>query len=126
MEQLKNFRDNIFKKSPGYVPEIDQERTKTSKMLYARKRVSFTRMFAPGIHFEAEDYIMDKRLKGGMFRHFRYFGPRGEIIWYGLATMALICVCKMNIKREENIEGVLNDNNVYLKLELPMESRKIN
>ena len=94
-------------------------------MLYARRRVSFTRIFAPGIHIEAEDYIMDKRLKGGIFRHFRYFGPRGEILFYFGLVLGLRQLFLNNINREENIDSVLNDRNVYLRAELPFEDRKI-
>ena len=126
MEILKKLKEYIIKNSPGYEAELTEERTKTSKILYARRRVSFTRIFAPGIHIEAEDYIMDKRLKGGMFRHFRYFGPRGEIIFYGLFTMTCVCIAKTNINREEALESVLNDRNVYLRLDLPYNYRKIN
>jgi len=125
METLKKFTQFIFKNSPGYEPEIDEERTKTSKILYARKRVSFTRLFAPGIHIEAEDYIMDKRLKGGILRHFRYLGPRGEILFYGLFAFSLMRLCRVNIDREHQIENLLNDRNVYLKINMSYSDRKI-
>ena len=94
-------------------------------MLYARRRVSFTRLFAPGIHIEAEDYIMDKRLKGGILRHFRYLGPRGEILFYFVAVLAMRKLILNNLNREENIDSILNDRNVFLRLELPVEDRKI-
>ena len=125
MDKIKNFRDWVIKNSPGYETHIEEERTKTSKMLYARRRVSFTRIFAPGIHIEAEEYIMDKRLKGGIFRHFRYFGPRGEILFYFGLVLGLRQLFLNNINREENIDSVLNDRNVYLRAELPFEDRKI-
>lgn len=125
MDKIKKFKEYIFKHSPGYEPELEEERSKTSKILYARRRVSFTRLFAPGIHIEAEDYIMDKRLKGGVFKHFRYFGPRGEILFYALFALVCARIAKNNICREKSIDSVLNDRNVYLKVELPFEDRKI-
>ena len=82
MENLKKLKEYLWKNSPGYDHSIEEDRSKTSKILYSRSRVSFLRLWAPGIHIEGEDYIFDKRLKGGMFRNFRYFGPRGEILFY--------------------------------------------
>ncbi len=115
----------IIKHSPGYENTLDEEKTKTSKILYARRRVSFTRLLSPGIHIEAEDYIMDKRLKVGMFRHFGYFGPRGEILLYFFTACFATRIMLLNLRRETNIESLLNDRNVFLKLELPVEERKI-
>jgi hypothetical protein len=125
MDKVKNLKEWIFKHSPGYETMLEEERTKTSKMLYARTRVSFTRLFAPGIHLEAEDYIMDKRLKGGFLRHFRYFGPRGEILFYFFAVLAASKIFVNNLNREDNIDSILNDRNVFFRLELPYEERKI-
>ena len=125
MERVKKIKEWIFKHSPGYETTLEEERTKTSKILYARTRVSFTRMFAPGIHIEAEDYILDKRLKGGIFRHFRYFGPRGEILFYAFFVIVGTRILMNNIRREETIDSLLNDRNVYNRLALPFEERKI-
>ncbi len=125
MDRIKKIKEWIFKRSPGYESTLEEERTKTSKILYARRRVSFTRIFAPGIHIEAEDYIMDKRLKGSTFRHFRYFGPRGEILFYSLLVIAGLRLFTNNLSRENNIDSLLNDRNVYNRIELPFEIRKI-
>ena len=125
MQKLKSLKQWIFQHSPGYEAHIEEERTKTSKMMYARSRISFTRVFAPGFHIEAEEYIMDKRLKGGMFRHFRYFGPRGEILFYFFLVLAASRLVRNNLQRENNIEEVLNDTNVFLRIDLSAEDRKI-
>ncbi len=124
MERIKKVTDWVFKHSPGYENELDQARTKTSKMLWARRRVAFTRVFAPGNHLEAESYIMDRRLKTGIFRHFRYLGPRGEFIVYFAVVLLARRVYLNNIYREHNIESVLNDRDVFLKVDLPVELRK--
>jgi hypothetical protein len=126
MERIKKFKEWIVKNSPGYENTLEEERTKTSKMLYARRRVSFTRIFAPGIHLEAEEYILDKRLKGGIFRNFRYFGPRGEFLFYFFVALCASKVALNNINRELTMNSVLNDRYVYNSVDLPFDSRKIN
>jgi hypothetical protein len=126
MERIKKTKEWIVKNSPGYENTLEEERTKTSKMLYARRRVSFTRIFAPGIHLEAEEYILDKRLKGGIFRNFRYFGPRGEFLFYFFFALCTSKIVLNNINRELTMNSILNDRNVYNSLELPFETRKIN
>jgi hypothetical protein len=126
MQKLKYYRDWIFQRSPGYEKAIEEERSYTSKMLYARSRIGFTRIWAPGTHIEAEEYIFDKRLKGSFFRHFKYFGPRGEFAIYFITVVLLCKLVKNNLTRENNIESLLNDRNVYFKVDLPLEHRKIN
>ncbi len=125
MENLRKLKEYLWKTSPGYDTSIEEERSKTSKILYSRSRVSFLRMWAPGIHIEGEDYIFDRRMKGGMLRNFRYFGPRGEILFYFLFVLAMSRLFKNNLTRENTIESVLNDRNVYFKVDLPLEDRKI-
>jgi hypothetical protein len=125
MDQIRKLKQYIITNSPGYEKEIDTDKTYTTRMLFARRRVGFSRMMAPGIHIEAEDYIWDKRLKGGFFRHFRYFGPRGEILFYFFLVLATARFFRNNLSRAEEIESVMNDRNVYLKLNLDYEHRKI-
>jgi hypothetical protein len=95
-------------------------------MLYARSRVGFTRLWAPGSHIEAEGYLFDKRMKTGFYRHFRYLGPRGEITVYIIIALCLNRLVKNNLLRESNIETLLNDRNAYFKIDLPLEERTIN
>ena len=126
MQNLKKIKDYIWISSPGYDNTIEEERSKTSKILYSRSRVSFLRMWAPGIHIEGEEYIFDKRLKGGFLRNFRYLGPRGEILFYFFFVLGVCTLFKNNLTRERAIESLLNDRNVYFKVDLPIEHRKIN
>jgi hypothetical protein len=93
--------------------------------MYNRDRIAFSRIFGAGVHIEGEDVIFDKRLKLSMNRHMRYFGPRGEILIYLGLVLFMSRVLKNNFKREESIESTLNDRNVYLRVELPLEERKV-
>jgi hypothetical protein len=95
-------------------------------MLYNRRKLSFTRLFGPGFHIEGQDTVWDRRLKGTYFRHFRYFGPRGEFLIYAGVICLVSGFLKRNFKRQDNIEALFNDRNVFFKLELPYEKRKIN
>jgi hypothetical protein len=93
--------------------------------MYNRDRMAFTRIFGAGYHIEGEETMFDKRLKLSMNRHMRYFGPRGEMLIY-LGAVLLVSRClKNNFKREENIESVMNDRNVYLRVDLPLSERKV-
>ena len=76
-------------------------------------------------HIENQDILWDKRLKGGFFRHTRYFGPRGELIFYSLALITAYRLIRNNLNRENNIDSLLNDRNVYYPVSLPYEMRKI-
>lgn len=125
MQNLIKLKEYLWKTSPGYDLSIEEQRSKTSKILYSRSRISFLRLWAPGIHIEGEEYIFDRRLKGGMLRNFRYFGPRGEILFYLFIVLAMSRLFTVNLKRENNIESLLNDRNVYFKVDLPFEDRKI-
>jgi hypothetical protein len=93
--------------------------------MYNRDRIAFTRLFGAGAHIEGEETIFDRRLKLSMNRHLRYFGPRGEILIYLGLVFVLSKIIKRNFLREESIESILNDRNVYLRLDLPLEQRKV-
>lgn len=125
MDKIKSIKEFIFKHSPGYAHVVEEDKTKTSKILNSRSKFGFTRLFAPGMHIEAQEYLFDKRLKAGFFRHFRYLGPRGEFVWIALFVLGLNYIAKKNINREESVESVLNDRNVYFKVYLPKDQRKI-
>ena len=93
--------------------------------MYNRRRLSFTRAFGPGFHIEGESSIFDRRLKGTYMKHFRYFGARGELIVYTLAIALMSRFIKRNFERQENIESMFNDRNVYFKVDLPFKYRQI-
>ena len=126
MDYLKRIKNTIITTAPGYDKHLGDDRTKTSKMLWARNKISFTSLFAPGMHIESEKEIWDRRLKGRIFRHFRYFGGRGEIIIYTIFILSLARLARNNLNRQGNIESLLNDRNVYNKIELPFNQRVIN
>jgi hypothetical protein len=94
-------------------------------MLYNRDRISFTRLFGAGFHIEGEKTLFDKRLKTGIFRHNRYFGPRGELLFYAGLVYLTTYFMKNNLKREQNVESLMNDRNVYLRVNLPLSDRLI-
>jgi hypothetical protein len=87
--------------------------------------LSFTRLFGPGFHIEGEGTIFDRRLKGTYMKHFRYFGARGELLIYALTILLMSRFIKRNFERQENIESLFNDRNVYFKVDLPSQYRKI-
>jgi hypothetical protein len=93
--------------------------------MYNRDRIAFSRIFGAGVHIEGEDTIFERRLKVPMNRHLRYFGPRGEMLIY-LGVVLLMSRClKNNFYREESIESILNDRNVYLRLDLSLDDRTV-
>jgi hypothetical protein len=98
-----------------------------SKLLNSRKRVSFSTLFRPEnrFHIENEKIFWDKRFKGGFFRHNRYFGPRGEILFYFAVLFGTTNLIRNNLKREKNIDSLLNDRNVFYTACLPIEMRTI-
>ena len=95
-------------------------------MLYNRDRVSFTRLFGAGFHIEGEKTLFDKRLKTAINRHNRYFGPRGEILFYAGLVYVMMTFLRNNLNREKSVESVMNDRNVYLRVNLPFSDRLIN
>ena len=125
LKTLKETADKLIKTSPTYDEEVFKDRTRTSKLMYNRSRVGLHRVFGPGFHMEAEHYLFDRRFKLPMFRHFRYFGPRGELFVYFLVLLGLRKVINNNLQREENIESLLNDRNTFFKVELPLKYRKL-
>jgi len=125
MEYLKNLREKLIKYSPTYDKTVYEDRSYTSKLMYNRSRVSLHRALGPGFHMEGEHSLFDRRFKLPMFRHFRYFGPRGELFIYFLLILGLRKIINNNIQREENIESLLNDRNTFFKLELPFDLRKL-
>lgn len=60
-----------------------------------------------------------------MLKHFRYFGPRGELLWYTGLIVGSYWLIRNNINRENVIDSSLNDRNVFYRAELPAEMRKI-
>lgn len=94
-------------------------------MLYNRRKLSFTRVFGPGFHIEGQSVIFDRRLKGTYMKHLRYFGARGELLIYTLAIGFMSHFIRKNFERQENIESLFSDRNVYFKVELPYKYRKI-
>ncbi len=125
MDKLKELRDKFIKSCPTYDENIHKDRSYTSKLLYNRSRVGLHRIFGPGFHMEAEHYLFDRRFKLPMFRHFRYFGPRGELFIYCIFILGLKKMIDNNIQREENIESLLNDRNTFFKADLPLNFRKL-
>jgi hypothetical protein len=88
--------------------------------------MSFTRIFGSGVHIEAEKSLFDKRLKTTINRHNRYFGPRGEILIYiGLVWIATKFL-RNNLLRDQTVESIMNDRDVYLRVNLPLSDRLIN
>jgi hypothetical protein len=124
MDAYKKIKDLILKYSPG-ADSYKSDASYTTKIMYNRDRIAFTRLFGAGVHIENEDVLFDKRLKIPMNRHLRYFGPRGEILIYLGAVFLLSRMIKNNFRREEGIESLLNDKNVYLRLDLPFNERKV-
>lgn len=126
MEFLRNIRDKIVRNAPTFDKNaLQEDRTFTSKLMYNRSRVGLSRALGPGFHMEAEHYLFDRRFKLPMFRHFRYFGPRGELLIYFLLVLGLKKLITNNLQREENIESQLNDRNTFLKLDLPAKYRRL-
>ena len=95
-------------------------------MLYNRDRMAFTRVFGPGSHIEGEKYIFEKRFRIPMNKHFRYLGPKSEILIYIGVVWMLTHLAKNNMLRENKLESVMNDRDVYLRVDLPLNQRKIN
>jgi hypothetical protein len=122
---LKEKADKLIKSSPTFDEATEKDRSRTSKLMYNRSRVGLHRVFGPGFHMEAEHYLFDRRLKLPMFRHFRHFGPRGELFVYFLVILGLKKMINNNLQREENIESLLNDRNTFFKVELPVKYRKL-
>lgn len=77
-----------------------------------------------GFHMENEKFLNDRRIKQSIARHFRYFGPRGELFWFALLLFAGNRLIKNNLQRER-LEDNFNDTNTYLQLRLPYEKRVI-
>jgi hypothetical protein len=123
--QLKDLTDKLIKSSPTYDEEVFKDRSRTSKLMYNRSRVGLHRVIGPGFHMEAEHYLFDRRFKLPMFRHFRYFGPRGELFIYFLLLVGIRKAVTNNLQREENIESLLNDRNTFFKVELPVSFRRL-
>jgi len=125
MDKLKDLRDKFIRNSPTYDENIYKDRTFTSKLMYNRSRVGLHRVIGPGFHMEGEHSLFDRRFKLPMFRHFRYFGPRGELFVYFVVLLGLRKMINNNLQREENIESLLNDRNTFFKAELPLKYRKL-
>lgn len=125
MNYIIKGRDQLLKLCPTYESLSDSNRSYTSKVLYNRSRIGISRLFGAGFHMEGEHSLFDRRYKLPMFRHFRYLGPRGEIFVYFLLLVGITKLIKNNLKREENIESLLNDKNTYFKVELPLIYRKL-
>ena len=126
MEFLKNIRNKIIKDSPFYQKEAYTDSKKTSKLMWNRNRIALTRLIGPGFHMESEKNLFDRRFKLPIFRHFRYFGPRGELFIYFIMFCGINRAIKNNLKREENIDSLLNDKNTYFKVYLPANLKKLN
>jgi hypothetical protein len=131
MESLKNLINKIVKNAPGYQQKkADGSYTSYllanfSNMLYNRDRMSFTRLFGVGFHIEGEKTLFDKRLKTGINRHNRYFGPRGEILFYIGLVWIMTKFLRNNLTREQTVETIMNDRNIYLRVNLPYSDRLI-
>lgn len=125
LKTLKETAEKLYKSSPTYDEEVFKDRSTTSKLMYNRSRVGLHRVIGPGFHMESEHYLFDRRFKLPMFRHFRYFGPRGELFVYFLVLLGLRKVVTNNLQREENIESLLNDRNTFFKVELPANLRRL-
>jgi len=98
---------------------------KNSHLLNQRKRLSFTGIFVnEGFHMENEKSLNERRIRTRIFRHFNYFGPRGEIFFYTILLLGVSRLIKNNLQREK-IEENLNDNNTFLLLPLALENRTI-
>lgn len=96
-----------------------------SHILNQRKRLSLTGVLThEGFHMENEKFLNERRIKIRFFRHFNYFGPRGELFFYTVFLLGVSRLIKNNLQRE-NIEENLNDNNTFLLLSLPLNSRTI-
>ncbi len=125
MEFLKNIKNKIITDSPFYQKEAYMDVKKTSKLMWNRNRIALTRLIGPGFHMEAEKSLFDRRFKLQMFRHFRYFGPRGELFIYFLIFLGFKELINNNIEREKNIDSLLNDKNTFFKVYLPIELKKL-
>jgi hypothetical protein len=125
MDFLKKIKNKIITDSPFYQKEAYMDTKKTSKLMWNRNRIAFTRLIGPGFHMEAEKSLFDKRFKLPMFRHFRYFGPRGELFIYFLVFCGVNRQIKNNIQRENNIDSLLNDRNTYFKVNLPNDLKSL-
>ena len=126
MDFLRNIKNKIITDSPFYQKEAYMDVKKTSKLMWNRNRIALTRLIGPGFHMESEKNLFDRRFKLPMFRHFRYFGPRGELFIYFLMFMGINRAIKNNIKREENIDSLLNDRNTYFRVYLPNNLKSLN
>jgi hypothetical protein len=73
---------------------------------------------------ENEKFLNDRRLKINIFRHFKYFGPRGELFFFAFLLFVANRQIKNNLKRE-HLEDHFNDSNTFLQIRLPAEKRAI-
>lgn len=124
MDTLKKIKHKFLKECPTYDESIEKQKGFTTKLLYNRSRIGINRLFGTGSHMEAEHTLLNRRLSTGMFRHFRYFGPRAELFVYFLVLVSLKRLINYNLQREKNIESLLNDRNTFFKIELPVKYRK--
>ena len=111
-QQIKKY---IIETAPGYEP-VDKNKSYTGNMLQARSKLGFTRIFSPGAHIEGEVKIFDRRHKNQMFKRFRYFGPRGELLW-GLLLFSFYKRMALNNLEREKIDQLFVDRNVYFRIE---------
>lgn len=95
-------------------------------MMNQRQSIGFTRVFSPGFHIEWENKMFERRHKNPMFKRFRYFGPRWELIW--IAWFLVFCrrMLLNNLEREK-VDWLFKDRNVFYVLEgLDKKYRAIN
>ena len=114
MDYLRNLKNKIIETAPSY-EKINPNSTLTSKMLNARTRLGFTRLFYPGAHIEGEVKIWDRRYKTGMFKNFRYFGVRGEVFYLFVFFYFLKKLSVRNFERNK-ISELFSDRDVYFKV----------
>lgn len=111
MDKLDQIKKFIIETAPAY-DKIDLNKSYTGNLMQNRRRIGFTRIFYPDFHIEGDNKIFDRRLKNSVFKSFRYFGPRGEILW-GIGLALLYKSFTLNNIKRESIEKHFLDKNVF-------------
>lgn len=114
MDKLRALKKAIVESAPSYDKMYDNK-TATGNIIQAKSKIGFTRVFYSGFHIEGDKKIWDRRFKTQMFKNFKYFGPRGELLWLFGALVIFRTFAENNMKREK-IDKHFVDRNVFYYL----------
>lgn len=101
----------ILETAPSY-DKMYENKTETGNIIQAKSNLGFTRIFYPGMHIEGDKKIFLRKNKNQIYKKFRYFGPKGELLW-GIGIFFTFSILTKNNMERERLNSYLVDKNVY-------------